>query len=310
MLARGTRARNRLDSPAREQLVSTGRMEASPQLRSVAQKLNAEQLAAMADGADPRTPKLAAALRAVLESSFSPDEREWFDRIEALRTRLNARADPIDLVDYGSGRHQGRSVEEAYEGIRTREAVGEVAARRSKRPPWTSTLFALASRTHARNALELGTAYGISAAYQAAAQAAGGGGRFTTIEGDAAQAAIARENLAELGLPVDVVEGRFQDVLADVSDRLAPLDYVFVDGHHERDATIAYFETLLPFLADGAIVVFDDVSWSDGMRDAWRTLGEHGRVAVALHLVALGVCVVRDVPVAREAYRLLVVAPD
>lgn len=285
-------------------------MVASPQLRTVAQKLNEEQLAAMRNGSEPRTRELAAAVRDVLEDSFSAGEREWFDRIEALRARLNARTDPIDLVDYGSGRHQGRSVEEAYEGIRSQAAVGEVAARRSKRAPWTSTLFALVSRTHVRNGLELGTAYGISAAFQAAAQAAGDGGRFTTIEGDPAQAAIARANLGELGLEVDVVEGRFQDVLADVAGRLAPLDYVFVDGHHERDATIGYFEALLPALADGAVVVFDDVSWSDGMRDAWRILGEHDRVAAALDLVAFGVCVVRDAPVEREAYRLLVVTGE
>lgn len=282
---------------------------ASPQLRAVAQKLNDEQLAALAGGRDPRTRELGAAMRDVLEDSFSPDEREWFDRIEALRGRLDARTDRIDLVDYGSGRHQGLSLEEAYEGIRSRAAVGEIAAKRSKRPPWTSALFALVSRTHARNGLELGTAYGISAAYQAAGQAVAGGGRFTTIEGDPAQAAIARENLAELALEVDVVEGRFQDVLADVSGGLAPLDYVFVDGHHERDATIGYFETLLPCLADGAVVVFDDVSWSDGMRDAWHALAEHDRVSAALDLVALGVCVVRDAPVEREAYRLLVVPP-
>jgi hypothetical protein len=132
-----------------------------------------------------------------------------------------------------------------------------------------------------------------------------GGGRFTTIEGDPEQAKIAASNLAGLGLEVSVVAGRFQDVLADVLAELAPVDYVFLDGHHERNATIAYFEQILPALEEGAIVVFDDISWSEGMRDAWSVVSGHPRVAVAVDLVEVGVCVVRTEPRGRESYRLL-----
>jgi predicted O-methyltransferase YrrM len=146
----------------------------------------------------------------------------------------------------------------------------------------------------------------VSAAYQAAAMATNGGGRLTTIEGDPEQAKIAGSNLAELGLDASIVIGRFQDVLAGVLDELAPIDYAFVDGHHERNATLAYFEQLLPALQEGAIVVFDDISWSDGMKEAWSLLSEHPRVAVAVDLIAIGVCVVRSAFGERERYRLLV----
>lgn len=280
-------------------------MATAAALAAIARKQNATQLTAMNSSPDPRAGELAAAMKDLLEDKFSPEERAWFDRIEELRRRLNARTDRIRLVDYGSGEHQGRTREEAYNGLVSEVAVGETAAKRSKRAPWTLALFEIVRHTGARNALELGTAYGISAAFQAAAQKMSGGGRFTSIEGDPAQAAIARDNLAELGLEADVVEGRFQDVLDDVAGWLAPLDYVFVDGHHERNATIEYFEQLLPALADGAVVVFDDISWSDGMRDAWRTVSSHQRVSVALDAIAIGVCVVRDAPEGQEPFRLL-----
>lgn len=277
-----------------------------PGLRVLAQRLNAEQLERMSASADRRTRELAAAIADLLEDSFAEDERAWIERIEAMRERLNARTDRIRLIDYGSGPHQGRTVEEAYEGIASDAIVGEVAAKRSKRFPWTLALFEIVRHGGVRNALELGAAYGVSASYQAAAIVLNGGGRFTTIEGDPEQANIAQSNLADLGLDASIVVGRFQDVLTGTLDELAPIDYVFIDGHHERDATIAYFEQTLPALEDGAIAVFDDISWSDGMRDAWSSLSEHPRVAVAVDLVAIGVCVVRKDVAERESYRLLV----
>jgi predicted O-methyltransferase YrrM len=275
-------------------------------LRALAQRVNAEQLEQMRSSSDARARELAAGIGDLLADSFAGQEREWFSRIEAMRERLNARTDRIRLVDYGSGPHQGRTVEEAYEGIVADAVVGETAEKRSKRFPWTIALFEIVRHTGITNALELGAAYGVSAAFQAAAIVTNDGGRFTTIEGDPEQAAIAKANLDELALEVAIVVGRFQDVLAAVLDELAPLDYVFIDGHHERDATIAYFEQILPALDEGSIVVFDDISWSDGMRDAWRVVSQHARVAVAVDLVAIGVCVVRAEPARREAYRLLV----
>ena len=275
-------------------------------LRVLARRINAEQLEKLSSSSDARARELAAGIGDLLEDAFADEEREWILRIETMRDRLNARMDRICLVDYGSGPHQGRTVEDAYEGILSEAVVGEVAEKRSKRFPWTIALFEIVRHAGVRNALELGTAYGVSAAFQAAAIATNGGGRFTTIEGDPQQATIAKANLAELGLDVSIVVGRFQDVLSGVLDELAPIDYAFIDGHHERNATIAYFEQILPALDEGAIVVFDDISWSAGMRDAWAVVSGHPRVAVAVDLVAIGVCAVRAEPAEREAYRLLV----
>ena len=281
-------------------------MAVPARLRVLARRVNAEQLEKMKSSSHAQARELANGIGDLLEDAFTDEEREWISRIEAMRARLNARTDRIRLVDYGSGPHQGRTVEDAYEGIVSEVVVGKVAEKRSMRFPWTIALFEIARHTGARNALELGTAYGVSAAFQAAAIATNGGGRFTTIEGDPEQAQIAEANLAELGLDVSIVVGRFQDVLFEVLDELAPTDYVFIDGHHERDATIAYFEQILTALDEGAIVVFDDISWSDGMRDAWGVVSQHPRVAVAVDLIAIGVCVVRAEPAEREAYKLLI----
>ena len=107
----------------------------------------------------------------------------------------------------------------------------------------------------------MGAAVGISAAYQAAALALNGRGTFTTLEGAEPLADIARDNLRRLGLGmVQVVVGRFEDTLDAVLERRRPVDYVFVDGRHDRQATLAYFEQTSPFLAETAFLIFDDIA--------------------------------------------------
>jgi predicted O-methyltransferase YrrM len=151
----------------------------------------------------------------------------------------------------------------------------------------------------------MGTAVGISAAYQAAALRLNGGGRFATLEGAPTLAEIARANLGELGLDtVDVVVGRFGATLPSVLAARRPLDYVFVDGHHDGEATVAYFEQLLPHLAPRAYLVFDDVAWSDGMRRAWERIALDPRVSMVVDLGAIGVAVVDAARPAPRRYRI------
>lgn len=172
--------------------------------------------------------------------------------------------------------------------------LGE-AVRAAKSAFWCGFLFRLVLERRAASILELGTNLGISAAYLATAQRLAGGGRLVSIEGAPSLAALAREHLRQLGLEgAAVAEGRFAHVLPEVLPGAAPLDFVFVDGHHDGPATIRYFEQMRPFLAPGAVVVFDDVAWSAGMAAAWREVSAREGFAASLDLGALGVCVVGE----------------
>jgi len=71
---------------------------------------------------------------------------------------------------------------------------------------------------------------------------------------------------------------------------ITSVDYVFIDGHHNEQATINYFELLLPHLSPGATVVFDDISWSKGMKRSWEKICRHSAVAFAVDLKMLGIC--------------------
>jgi predicted O-methyltransferase YrrM len=155
-------------------------------------------------------------------------------------------------------------------------------------------LFKLVRESRPRLCLELGTNMGISAAYQASALRLNGDGELLTIEGSASRAELARRHLAGLGLTnVRVTTGRFDDVLPVILDESGPVDFAFIDGHHDEAATRRYFDLIVSAATPSALVVLDDISWSDGMKRAWGALHSDSRVALSVDLRVIGLCLLR-----------------
>lgn len=243
--------------------------------------------------AAPPAARLLAVLQQTLRDDFSPAERAWFARIEHLRSELAASAEPVAVTDYGAGTPDAtRSAEQMRQGVVFEATVGDICRRASKPPFWTRLLFALVREYRPQRGLELGTCLGVSASYQGAALLLSGQpAQLYTLEGAAALVPRAQGNLDGLGLGalVQVVPGRFDQTLPTLLAAPAAIDYAFIDGHHDEHATIAYFEQLKPKLAPGAVLVFDDISWSPGMRRAWQVIAADPCFAVTLDLRAVGV---------------------
>lgn len=180
----------------------------------------------------------------------------------------------------------------AEDGQRDTTTVAETTKRTSKSPEWCAFLFELAVAEKARSIVEMGTSVGVSGSYLATA-AKLNGGRLVTLEGLEDSAACAQRGFDELELPAEVVVGPFSDTLEPVLDRCSPIDLMFIDGHHHEEPTLEYFEAALPRLDKGALVAFDDIRWSDGMRRAWARLESHPAVAWALDLHAIGLTRIR-----------------
>jgi predicted O-methyltransferase YrrM len=106
-------------------------------------------------------------------------------------------------------------------------------------------LAALVAAKPAGRIAEAGTSWGEGA--EAIAAALGPGASFVTCEADPERAAAARERLADL--PVEVLEGRWQDVLPP----RAPFDLLFFDSGGIDDSAV-------DLLAPGGILVKDDMT--------------------------------------------------
>jgi predicted O-methyltransferase YrrM len=239
---------------------------------------------------DARCKAIGVALRRVLFGEPASGTRPRIEQIEALRARLERSRDPVSIaLPYASARERHRP-------------VGEVCRRRSKRPLWGRLLHELVRELSPASVLEMGTCVGISTAYQAAALELNHRGIMISLEGAPALAQLAAENLAALGLHrVRVRDGLFRDTLPAALSDLAPLDFAFIDGHHDEAATLAYFEQILPCLSPTATLVFDDIAWSEGMARAWDALQRDARAGATVDLSSVGICLPGATP--REAVR-------
>jgi predicted O-methyltransferase YrrM len=236
---------------------------------------------------------LAGALAEWIESRNSAEESFWINRIEEIRNAMLDSDRTISFMDYGAGTPQkNRNTEQMNEGVVTQRTVGECCRSSSKDPFWCLFLFKLVEAFKPKKCLELGTSVGISAAYQSAALELNQQGSLLSLEGGKSLAELAKENLKQLGLHRGtVIVGRFKDTLTEVLHRLGHVDFAFIDGHHDEMATRAYFEQIKPHLSDGAVVVFDDVTWSPGMARAWVTIKNDTHVSLSVDLGNVGLCI-------------------
>lgn len=223
----------------------------------------------------PPAERLATGLEAVAARRPGADATRWFERIEAERARLLAddrHLDPTKGQDHSN--------------------VALVTRRASVSLDHAWTLWQLTRSTGARRVLEMGTCVGVSGSYLAAAAGDGAhGGTLRTLEGREDRAAVARETFARLGLDdVEVVVGTFRRTLATVLED-APFDLAFVDGHHDGDATLGYVDQIRAASVPGAILVLDDIRWSDSMTAAWHEVRQRLTASATADLGRVGVVV-------------------
>ena len=257
---------------------------------------------------DQLTQQLARAIQTATRGERKAEEASWTERIESLRARLNASTEKLKIEDYGAGNPEKQlTAEQMYQGQVITKTVGELCQGASKASLWSHLLFQLIRQYQPATCIELGTCLGISAAYQAAALKLNKRGRLITLEGAPAVASLAKQNLQSLGLDnVRVVVGRFQDTLGKVLEECGSIDYAFIDGHHDEQATLDYLEQIIPYLSETAILVFDDISWSKGMKRAWRAIELDRRVALSCNLHRIGICVMDKAATRKKSHKLFV----
>ena len=221
-------------------------------------------------------------LREALESFVARKYRGGADRLRAVnewQQRLRERPEPLVRPGETPGPFdEGRSVS---------EVVTYSVPIESGR-----LLYSVVRSFAPDRGIEMGTNVGLSAAYIASAMAVNGSGRLWTLEASLPRLRVAGEVIAALRLDdhVEMVPGRFEDTLEATLHAHGPMQFAFVDGNHRADATREYFERLR---GDRVVLVFDDIRWSDGMRDAWAAIESSPDVAAALDLGRLGVIVCR-----------------
>lgn len=126
------------------------------------------------------------AIRATLKRRLTKEEANWINRIEHLRAELKASTQQITRTDYGAGNPgSNRTQAQMQRGVEVTDKLGSICQTLSKPPFWCLLLFMLIRAVRPVSCIEIGTAVGISAAYQGAALRLNEHGGLVTLEGAA-----------------------------------------------------------------------------------------------------------------------------
>lgn len=197
-------------------------------------------------------------------------------KIESCRRKQLKDASLIEVTDlgtaYGGNRHYSRS-------------IGSIAKHSSKPLKYAELLYRVSNFFRPDCILELGTSFGYSTLYLAAGNPKA---KVITIEGCHNTASIARQNFSECGFGhIDSIIGNFDEILTKKLKETSP-DMVYVDGNHQYQATISYFNALLRQCREHSVLIFDDIYWSEGMKKAWKEVKEHPGVSATVDVFMFG----------------------
>jgi len=200
--------------------------------------------------------------------------------LKQYRQSLYQNSKSISIFDFGSGSRVFKS------NNRVISKMAKTSGITSKR---AKLLFRMVRYFNSKNILELGTSLGLatSALSLGHKQAS-----ITTIEGCPETAKIAQEQFSTFQLNnIHLKVSPFEKALPELALNL--YDLVYIDGNHTKQATLNYFEILLPIATNNSVFIFDDIHWSKGMTEAWDIIKNHPSVTVSIDTFFWGIIIFR-----------------
>jgi predicted O-methyltransferase YrrM len=201
-----------------------------------------------------------------------------FEGIENLRKSLLKSKKTVTPLDMGAG------------SVVSQNKVRKVAdiARYGIAHPKTSRLYyRIIEDMQAATVLELGTSLGLNTMYMATPSTVN---KVYTIEGCPQIAELAQNHFAGYSQhKIELINQPISTALPYVFCRVSKIDFVLFDAHHTYEATMRYYEACKPYLHEHSVLVFDDIYWSSGMKQAWEEIASEAGVSLSLDLYRMGI---------------------
>ena len=196
--------------------------------------------------------------------------------LKTYRKRLLSSSEQIEITDFGEGSRVFTS---------NKRKVGAIAKNAGITPTKQKLLFKTARYFKAENILELGTSLGLATAALSLSNPLA---KIETVEGCANTAKVANQFFENFKLEnIQLHTMRFEDFLAKLTSE--KYDLVYIDGNHNREKTLHYFNLLEKHATNDSVFIFDDIYWSEQMTLAWKEIISHPKVTVSIDTFHWGI---------------------
>lgn len=144
--------------------------------------------------------------------------------------------------------------------------------------------------------LEIGTSLGMATV---AIHLANPNAKITTLEGCPNTIAVAKNlfKVSSFKLQVQNIEfinTEFSSYLKTFNFQLSTFNLIYFDGNHSKQATLEYFNLLLPTITNETVWIFDDIHWSKKMEEAWQIIKDNPQVKVTIDTFQWGIVFFRQ----------------
>ena len=200
---------------------------------------------------------------------YDRKKHEAYSALKKHRSDLKSDSATIEVTDFGAGSRVFSS------NTRTVSAIAKHAGITQKRQ---RLLFRLVQYLQPTSILELGTSLGMATHAMAL-----GNPKATvqTVEGCPNTLQKATDYFAKHQLlNIKTYQQSFEDFFKEYPSET--FDLVFIDGNHNKENTVTYFHTLLQYIHNDSVLIFDDIYWNKGMTEAWQEIIKHEQVTVSI----------------------------
>jgi predicted O-methyltransferase YrrM len=204
-----------------------------------------------------------------------------YKTLKEHRKKLFADSSTISITDFGAGSRVFKTNDRPVNAIAKNAGI---SAKRQR------LLFRLAQYVKPENILELGTSLGLGTMALALGAPST---TLTTVEGCAATSAKANAYFEDFGIEnIQLENSTFETFFQQTTSKT--FDFVYIDGNHSKEATLQYFLTLLKYINNDSVLLFDDIYWSPEMTQAWQEIIAHPKVTVSIDTFQWGLVFFRS----------------
>lgn len=195
--------------------------------------------------------------------------------LENYRNSLLQNKNTIEVTDFGAGSRVFKS---------NRRAISKIAQNAGISSKEAQLLFRIVNYFKPSTILEIGTSLGLATSALAL-----GKQNITTLEGCKETAKVAQLKFQKFNFNVNSIVTEFTNHLKTYNLQPTTYDLIYFDGNHSKEATLNYFELLLPTISNETVWIFDDIHWSEGMEEAWEIIKKHPKVTVTIDTFQWGI---------------------